>query len=112
VLFAPLTQTYRSHLHLKYEHRFSEKLRILAEGEVYRVGNDQRTSPWYFASHVSMLYWLSSQHVFTFGFSYWNYDQHAMKWADSEKINGVQYQKKIHIRSQDLYPFIDFSWYF
>ena len=112
VLFAPLSQSYRSHLQVKYEHRFSEKLRAIGEAEIYRVGDDQITSPWYFASHLAMLYWLSQKHLLSLGLSYWNYDQHAMKWANSEKINGVQYQKKVHVRSQDLYPFIDFMFYF
>ncbi len=112
LLFSPLTNRYRTHIGLQYDQQLFDRLRIIGGVDVYRVGDDKITSPWYFSAHISIDYWFTDRFYSTLGLMYWNYDQHQTQWTKTEKIGNTQYYQQEKIRSQDLYPCIDFGWYF
>jgi hypothetical protein len=108
LLFAPVFDTWRAHLGVRYDHALLPGWRVAAEAHLYRVarGPVPGRDPHTFVAHLGTDLRTTTHTRLTFGAMYWNSDQRAVE----VEPDADGYSRFVHVRSHDFGPTLDFLW--
>lgn len=111
LLLAPVTNTFRTHLGVGYDHGLSSWLRVRTSLDAYLIGNGDpkfaQLDPFFVSGHVGLDIRVGEQSRFTIGAIWWNHDQGRVEQRKDADGFVIGSQK---VRSNDFLPTIDFIW--
>jgi hypothetical protein len=108
VLMAPVFNTYRARLGVRYDHQWLPWLRAAVEVDVYRIGEGPAPArdPWLVSVYVGLDARLTDWMRLTAGAMYWNSDQRRrVLKADADGFSTWE-----AARSHDVVPTLDMLW--
>ena len=110
LLFAPVFNTYRIHLGVRYDRALLDWFRLIGEVNLYVVGDtpEPERNPWTFAGYIGLDFRLGDHSRLNLGCTYYNSDQREVKLEP----DGDGYSRFVPVRSHDFLPWIDliFVW--
>lgn len=107
--FAPATSGSRWHLGGTYDYAMANKVRLRLGVHGYAIGQatTKDQSLGYFSADAALDFGLGKRIRLVLGAQWYNYDKHAVE--DQKDDNGKWH--KVHVRSNDIYPTLDFVFY-
>ncbi len=111
LLLAPSLTGFRARAGAGYDYPILDWLRLRAQGNVYLTGQHPsdraQLSPLFIEGYAGVDLGLGEHARLTFGAKWYNWDQHATE----VQVDDAGRARRVHVRSNDFYPTLDFIWH-
>ncbi|MGA9520853.1 MAG: hypothetical protein WBV82_05270 [Myxococcaceae bacterium] len=110
LMTAPLLRRFRARVGAGYDRALLPWLRLRTSLDGYLVGSPPegfaQSSPLFISGHVGLDFRVGGQSRFTLGGIWWNWDQ----FHSEVRVGPEGFAERVHVRSNDFLPTIDFIW--